>query len=124
MKFSQGRRCVVGVFGERDICDQFLCIHICVSGEENTPLVPAGEPADFLPQLPLEEHWDEDLPYVLLCLLLLIYRLLTTIFCCRVLWQSHVLPPLPQVYEMCQVPGDVLGTNDPLLVTEDDNEKH
>ena len=124
MKFFQGRRCAVGVFGEKDICDQCLCIHIRVSGEENTPLVPAGELADFLPQLPLEEHWDEDLPYVLLCILLLIYRLLTTIFCCRVLWQSHVLPPLSQVHAMCQAPGDVLGTDDPLILMEGKNEKH
>ena len=35
-----------------------------------------------------------------------------------------MLPPLPQVHEMCQAPGDVLGTDEPLLVIEDDNEKH
>ena len=85
MKCFQGRRCAVEVFGERDICDQCLCIHTRVGGEEKTRLVPAGEPADFLPQLPLEEHWDEDLPDVLLCLLSLICWLLTTNCLCRVL---------------------------------------
>ena len=78
MKFFQGRRCVVGVFGEKDICSQCLCIHIRVGGEKNTPLVPDGEPTDFLPQPPLEEHCDEDLTGVLLCLLFLICWLLTT----------------------------------------------
>ena len=58
MKCFQVMRCAVGVFGEKEICDQYLCIHIRVGGEENTPLVPAGEPSDFLPHIPLEEHWD------------------------------------------------------------------
>ena len=60
MKCSQGRRCAVGVFGEKDICNHCLCIHIHVGGEDKTPLLPAGELADLLPQLPLEEYWYKD----------------------------------------------------------------
>ena len=85
MKCFQGRRCAVGVFGEKDICDQCLCIHIRVGGEDKTPLLPSGEPTDFLPQFPLEENWDKEFLDVLLCLLLLICRLLTTNFRCHVL---------------------------------------
>ena len=44
------------VFGEKNICDHCLCIHILIGGYEKTPLVPDVEPADFLPQLPLEDH--------------------------------------------------------------------
>ena len=121
MKFFQGRKCTVGVLGEKVICNQCLCIHTRVGGEENTPLVPANEPSEFLTQIHLEEHWDEGLPDVLLCLLSLICWLLTTNYICHVLLQSHVLPPPPQVHAMCQVPGDVLGTDDPLLVMEEDN---
>ena len=73
------------MFVEKYICDQCLYIHICVGGEEKTPLVPAGEPADFLPQLPLEENWDEDLPDVILYLLLLICWSLIKNCLCRVL---------------------------------------
>ena len=32
--------------------------------------------------------------------------------------------PLSQVHTMCQKRGGVLGTEDPLLVMEDDNEKN
>ena len=35
-----------------------------------------------------------------------------------------MLPPLPQVHAICQAPEDVLGTDDPLLMMDDENEKH
>ena len=124
MKCFQGRRCAVGLFGEKYICDQCLYIHIRVVGEEKTPLVPDDEPEDFLPQLPLEEYWDEDLPDVLLYLLSLICWLLMTNYLCRVLLQIHVLPPLPQVHSMCQAPGGLLVTDEHLILMEEDNEKH
>ena len=58
MKYFQGRRFAVGVFGEKEICNQCLCIHILVGGEDKTLLVPASEPAEFLPHFPLEEHLE------------------------------------------------------------------
>ena len=56
MKRFQGIQCAVGVFGEKEISDQCFCINIRFGGEENTPLIQAGEPVDFFPQIPLEEH--------------------------------------------------------------------
>ena len=85
MKFFQGKRYAVGVFGENDICDQCLCIHIRFCGEDKNPLFPAGETADFLTQLPIKDNWDKDLSYVLLCLLSLIFWLLTNNYLYRVL---------------------------------------
>ena len=73
------------MFGENYICDQCLCIHIRVSGEEKTALVLASDPAEFLYQPYREEHWGEDLPDVILCLLFLIYWVMMTNFICCVL---------------------------------------
>ena len=52
MKFFQGRQCAVGVFVENYICDQCLCIHIRVGGEEETPLPASVSPGGSLVLIP------------------------------------------------------------------------